>query len=165
MLFLTSEAAVAALTPEPEVGRFEVTWPTSPDLGKRCKKLCKCLFTYFTYSSLAKLSSLLCSLVKAFEFPWHRRPWKAYLKSMIILWSSIFQVGQAIIHPHVPGHFLMSTAQVVNFKYWVFKAKCDHSVCKNTPKRSQIFLNIQRIEEPRATNKYSMNRKRGYIFG
>lgn len=146
MFFLTPKAAVAALTPEAELRQFEVTWPMSLDQGKCCKKLCKCLFTYFTYSFYlpsAKLPSPLCSPIKALGFSWHRKPWKALWKSIIALWNSIFQVGQEIIHPHIPGHLLMSTAQVVNFKYSVFKAKCDHSACKNTPKRSQIFLNIQ----------------------
>lgn len=71
------------------------------DLGKRCKKVRKYLFTYFTYLPLAKLSSLLCSLpvnIKAFEFSWHKNSWKVYLKYVIILWSSIFKVGHAIIH-------------------------------------------------------------------
>lgn len=57
------------------------------DLGKRCKKVLKCLFTYFTYLSSAKLSSLLCLLpvnIKAVEFSWHKNSWQACLKAVII---------------------------------------------------------------------------------
>lgn len=46
------------------------------------------IFVHVFYLSLAKLSSLLCSLpvnIKAFEFSWHKNSWKVYLKYVIIL--------------------------------------------------------------------------------
>lgn len=60
------------------------------------------IFVHVSYFSLAMLSSLLCSLLirkkKAFEFYLHKNPW--YLKYVIILFSSIFKCGHAIIHEH-----------------------------------------------------------------